>query len=134
VVCTIATGLFLGITNTVITTLVMGAAPVPRPVASAAYSFVRFFGGAVGAYVSGQIAEHSFRGTFALGACVVLVALVILTTFRRFVGTTPAPSHGSVEEAQVLETADADRSDRLRRVVTFGGSSVHTPGHSTRRL
>jgi MFS family permease len=108
VAVTILSGLFLGITNTVVTTLVMGAAPVPRPVASAAYSFVRFFGGAVGAYVSGKVAEHSFRGAFSVGAGVVLVALILLVTFRRFVGTTPAPAHGSVEEAQVLETADAD--------------------------
>jgi MFS family permease len=108
VVCTIATGLFLGITNTVITTLVMGAAPVPRPVASAAYSFVRFFGGAVGAYVSGKVAEHTFQGAFFLGAGIVLIALVLLAVFRRFVAAAPAPAHGSVDEAEVLETADID--------------------------
>jgi MFS family permease len=109
VVCTILTGLFLGITNTVITTLVMGAAPVPRPVASAAYSFVRFFGGAIGAYVAGKLAEHTFRGAFSLGAAIVVVALILLLTFRRYVGTAPVPAaHGSVEEAEVLETADAD--------------------------
>lgn len=108
VVCTILTGLFLGITNTVITTLVMGAAPVPRPVASAAYSFVRFFGGAVGAYVSGKVAEHTFQGAFWLGAGVVAFALVLLMVFRRFIAVAPAPAHGSVEEAEVLETADMD--------------------------
>jgi len=108
VVCTILTGLFLGITNTVVTTLVMGAAPVPRPVASAAYSFVRFFGGAVGAYVSGKVAEHSFQGAFFLGAGIVAIALVLLLALRRFVAVTPAPAHGSVEEAEVLETADVD--------------------------
>ena len=107
VVATIATGLFLGITNTVITTLVMGAAPVPRPVASAAYSFVRFFGGAVGAYFSGRIAEHTFQGAFFLGAGIVAVALVVLALFRRFIVVAPAPAHGSVDEAEVLETADA---------------------------
>ena len=108
VICTILSGLFLGITNTVVTTLVMGAAPVPRPVASAAYSFVRFFGGAVGAYVAGRVAEHTFKGAFSLGAGIVIVALIVLVTFRRFVGTTPAPAHASVEEAEVLEMADAD--------------------------
>ncbi|MFT4286241.1 MFS transporter [Nocardioides sp.] len=108
VACVVLSGLFLGITNTVITTLVMGAAPVPRPVASAAYSFVRFFGGAVGAYVAGKVAEHTFQGAFWLGAGIVAVALVVLATFRRFVGTAPVPGHGSVEEAEVLEVADAD--------------------------
>ncbi len=43
----VVAGAFLGINNTVITEAVMGAAPVERPVASAAYSFVRFSGGAV---------------------------------------------------------------------------------------
>lgn len=108
VVCTVLTGLFLGITNTVITTLVMGAAPVPRPVASAAYSFVRFFGGAVGAYVAGKVAEHTFRGAFSLGAGIVLVALVLLVALRRFIGPASIPEDGSVEKAEILETADAD--------------------------
>lgn len=108
VVVTVLSGLFLGITNTVMTTLVMGAAPVPRPVASAAYSFVRFFGGAVGAYVSGKVAEHSFQGTFFLGAGIVVVALVVLAVFRRHVAVAPVPAHGSVDEAEVLEFADAD--------------------------
>ena len=45
----VVAGAFLGVNNTVITEAVMGAAPVERPVASAAYSFVRFSGGAVGA-------------------------------------------------------------------------------------
>ncbi len=108
VVCVILTGLFLGITNTVITTLVMGAAPVPRPVASAAYSFVRFFGGAIGAYVAGKAAEHTFQGAFWMGAAVVAVAMGILTAFRRLIPSAPVPAHGSVEEAEILEVADAD--------------------------
>ena len=108
VACVVVAGFFLGINNTVLTTLVMGAAPVPRPVASAAYSFVRFFGGAVGAYVSGKVAEHTFHGAFWLGAGIVLVALLVLAVFRRFVVATPAPAHGSVEEAEILETADVD--------------------------
>jgi MFS family permease len=108
VACLVASGLFLGIMNTTVTTLVMGAAPVPRPVASAGYSFVRFFGGAVGAYVAGKVAEHTFQGAFVLGAGVTVVALIVLTLFRRFVGGAPVPAHGTVEEAEVLEMADAD--------------------------
>jgi hypothetical protein len=62
----------------------------------------------VGAYVSGKVAEHTFRGTFSLGAGIVVVALILLVAFRRHVGNAPAPAHGSVEEAEILETADAD--------------------------
>ncbi len=55
VVGIIAAGAFLGINNTLITEAVMGAAPVERPVASAAYSFVRFSGGAVAPYAAGKL-------------------------------------------------------------------------------
>ena len=42
----IVAGAFLGVINTLMTQTVMESAPVERPVASAAYSFVRFCGGA----------------------------------------------------------------------------------------
>jgi MFS transporter, ACDE family, multidrug resistance protein len=106
VVCVVLAGLCLGINNTVITTLVMGAAPVPRPVASAAYSFVRFFGGAVGAYVAGKLAEHSFHTPFYLGAGVTLLAVVVLLSFRRLIPVASAPAHETVEEAEDLVYAD----------------------------
>src|SRR4051812_30799225 len=44
----VLSGAFIGTNNTLITEAVMGVAPVERPVASAAYSFVRFCGGAIG--------------------------------------------------------------------------------------
>ena len=47
IVCVIVSGAFLGITNTLMTQVVMESAPVPRPIASSAYSFVRFCGGAI---------------------------------------------------------------------------------------
>jgi hypothetical protein len=34
--------------------------------------------------------------------------VVLLVAFRRFAGTAAAPAHGSIEEAEVLETADID--------------------------
>ncbi len=41
----IASGIVVGLNNTLVTTAVMSIAPVPRPVASATYGFVRFIGG-----------------------------------------------------------------------------------------
>ncbi|MFT4264398.1 MAG: MFS transporter [Nocardioides sp.] len=108
VVCVILAGAFLGINNTVITTLVMGSAPVPRPVASAAYSFVRFAGGSVGPYLAGKLLEHNLHAPFWMGAGATALAVVVLLAFRRFVPATSAPAHGSEDEALVLETADAD--------------------------
>ena len=53
----------------------MGAAPVERPVASAAYCFVRFFGGAVAPYAAGKLGEDvSIHAPFWMGAGAVLVA------------------------------------------------------------
>ena len=80
----IVAGLFLGINNTLITEAVMGAAPVERPVASAAYSFVRFSGGAVAPYVAGRLGEDvSIHAPFWMGAGAVLVAVLVLTLGRR---------------------------------------------------
>jgi ACDE family multidrug resistance protein len=42
---TVASGIFIGLNNTLVTTAVMSIAPVPRPVAAATYGFVRFIGG-----------------------------------------------------------------------------------------
>ncbi len=47
-------GAFLGINNTLITETVMKVAPVERGVASAAYSFVRFSGGAAAPWLAGS--------------------------------------------------------------------------------
>ena len=55
VVGIVAAGAFLGVNNTLITEAVMGVAPVERPVASAAYSFVRFSGGAVAPWAAGRL-------------------------------------------------------------------------------
>ncbi len=71
----VASGAFIGINNTLITEAVMGAAPVVRPVASAAYTFVRFTGGPVGPYVALKLGEKvSPHAPFWFGAAAVLVA------------------------------------------------------------
>src|SRR6516225_6438591 len=49
----IISGIFIGVNNTITTQAVMTIAPVERPVASAAYSFVRFIGGGLAPYAAG---------------------------------------------------------------------------------
>ena len=49
----IVSGAFIGINNTVTTQAVMTVAPVERPVASAAYGFIRFIGAGLAPYVAG---------------------------------------------------------------------------------
>ena len=69
IVCVVVSGAFLGITNTLMTQVVMESAPVPRPIASSAYSFVRFCGGAIAPFVAGKLGEHvSVQAPFYLGA------------------------------------------------------------------
>ena len=61
IVVIVLSGALLGIVNTVLTEAVMAAAVVERPIASAAYSFVRFTGGAVAPFLAGKLAEHVRR-------------------------------------------------------------------------
>jgi MFS family permease len=75
----IAAGLFLGIVNTLLTETVMAVAPVERPTASAAYSFVRFSGGAVAPWLAGRLGEWaSPHVPFYVGSAAVVVAIAVL--------------------------------------------------------
>jgi MFS family permease len=73
-------GAFIGINNTLITETVMKIAPVERSVASAAYSFVRFGGGAIAPWLAGTLGERSIRLPFFVGAGAVGLALLVLLT------------------------------------------------------
>jgi MFS transporter, ACDE family, multidrug resistance protein len=106
----VVAGAFLGVNNTLITEAVMGAAPVERPVASAAYSFVRFSGGAVAPWVAGKLGENvSVHAPFWMGAGVVLVAVLVLTVGRRHLrGEHAAPASHTVDEAELVSVGDLD--------------------------
>jgi ACDE family multidrug resistance protein len=83
IVCVVASGAFLGITNTLMTQVVMESAPVPRPIASSAYSFVRFCGGAIAPFVAGKLAEHfSVQAPFYLGAAMTAIGVGVLWFYR----------------------------------------------------
>jgi ACDE family multidrug resistance protein len=103
IVGVVAAGAFLGVNNTVITETVMGAAPVERPVASAAYSFVRFSGGAVAPWAASRLGEqfNAHVPFWAGGACVALGVLVLYAG-RRFLPEHPEASApaGSAEQAE----------------------------------
>jgi len=83
VVCVVVAGTFLGVVNTLMTQVVMESAPVQRPVASAAYSFVRFCGGAIAPFVAGKLAEHvSVAAPFYLGAGMTAIGVGLLWVYR----------------------------------------------------
>ena len=106
----VVAGAFIGITNTLVTEGVMGAAPVERPVASAAYSFVRFTGGALGPFVALKLAEHvGLHAPFWFGAVAVAIGVVIVAlgtpTIRRALHDA-MPAHGSEAEAEAELVGD----------------------------
>jgi MFS family permease len=83
IVFVIASGAFLGITNTLMTQVVMESSPVPRPIASSAYSFLRFCGGAVAPFVAGKLGEHvSAQAPFYLGAGMTAIGIGVLWSYR----------------------------------------------------
>lgn len=100
-------GLFLGINNTLVTETVMKAAPVERGVASAAYSFVRFGGGAVAPWLAGYLGETlNDHVPFWVGAAAVMLGVLVLAASRRHLRhvdeshTLPAPlAESGPEEA-----------------------------------
>jgi MFS transporter, ACDE family, multidrug resistance protein len=110
VVCVVVAGAFLGVNNTLVTQAVMLASPVERSTASAAYSFVRFVGGAIAPWLAGKLGETiSPHVPFWVGAAATVMAVLVLSTGRRVLAhiDAGAPAPGSVSEATVVTTADA---------------------------
>jgi ACDE family multidrug resistance protein len=86
IVCVIITGAFIGLNNTLVTATVMSVAPVPRPIASAAYSFVRFLGAGVAPFVASTLAARAGDHLpFFIGAVTVLVGVGVLATVHKLI-------------------------------------------------
>ena len=111
----IVSGAFIGINNTLTTQAVMLVAPVERPVASAAYGFVRFLGGGLAPFAAGKLAEHyTLHVPFAVGAVAVLAAVLVLSTGHRMLAAADAGlDAGHPEDDVAGEVADE-----------FGGASA----------
>jgi ACDE family multidrug resistance protein len=81
IIAVIVSGAFVGLNNTLTTQSVMLVAPVERPIASAAYGFVRFIGGGLAPYCAARLAAaFNVHVPFYLGAGTVLLAIGILST------------------------------------------------------
>jgi MFS family permease len=99
--CVVVAGLFIGVNNTLITETVMKAAPVERGVASAAYSFLRFGGGAVAPWLAGVLGEtFNAHLPFWVGAAAVLLGAGVL------VATRPSLTHIDDAEDELDEQTD----------------------------
>jgi ACDE family multidrug resistance protein len=85
IICIILSGGLLGVNNTLITTAVMEVSPVERSVASSAYSFVRFSGGAVAPWLAGKLGEwFNPHVPFYFGGFMVLLALLTFYSGRKY--------------------------------------------------
>ncbi len=83
IVAVIVGGAFLGVNNTLITTAVMQSAPVARSPASAAYSFVRFTGGAIAPVLAGALGSAFTPAVpFYVGSGAVFVSIAVLFSGR----------------------------------------------------
>ena len=110
----IVSGVFIGINNTVTTQAVMTVSPVERPVASAAYSFVRFIGGGLAPTppAAGRRAQHS---------------RAVLHRLRRDRAGHHHPVHGPPPARRRRAGAGRAGGSR-RRQHRHGGPGQHRPG------
>ena len=126
IVGVIVAGTFLGVINTLMTQLVMESAPVERPVASAAYSFVRFCGGAIAPFVAGKLAEHvSVASPFYVGTVMTAISVVVLWMYRdAFVSTRTVPAPAQAAPDAVPATTAPVTTVAAPLVVAVGGPTA----------
>jgi MFS family permease len=110
VVLVIVGGLFLGILNTVLTECSMEATDLPRPVASSAYSGVRFVGGAVAPPLASFLASHfhSSAAPFWYGVIVLVIATLIVIAGRSKLGRADGHVENQVEVGEAIGVGDAE--------------------------
>lgn len=105
--CVVASGVVVGINNTLTTQAVMLVAPVERPVASSAYGFVRFLGGGLAPYVAGKLADHwNLHVPFVVGAVAVVLGIAVLATGSRMLAAADAQLGSDGTEDVEGEVAD----------------------------
>jgi MFS transporter, ACDE family, multidrug resistance protein len=123
----IASGIFIGVNNTITTQAVMTVAPVERPVASAAYSFVRFIGGGLAPYAAGRLViSLNIHVPFFIASGAVLAGIIILSTVHRMLADAER-----VQAEQVTAVPAATPAARILPVagdVMLAAASADSPG------
>jgi MFS family permease len=117
IVCVIASGIVVGINNTLTTQAVMLVSPVERPVASSAYGFVRFIGGGLAPFVAGKLAEaFNLHVPFLVGAAAVAAGIGVLATGHRMLRSADAGMAGGPHGAPSDDDIAGEVADE------FGGA------------
>ncbi|WP_370616800.1 MFS transporter [Mumia qirimensis] len=95
----VATGVVIGINNTVTTQAVMTISPVERPIASAAYGFVRFIGGGLAPFFAGKLVERfDMHMPFYVAAVALVLGIGILATAHRALNAAEAAQAEDLEQ------------------------------------
>lgn len=109
----VVVGAFLGVNSTLITETMMKIPDADRGTASAAYSLVRFTGGAVAPWLAGVLGDYAVQLPFWVGAIAVAGAIGVLASARSLLGVIDdQPGHGaeplnSLTEAQAVSLGDS---------------------------
>ncbi|MCE7009131.1 MFS transporter [Kibdelosporangium philippinense] len=134
VVLVIVAGVFIGINNTVTTQAVMSVSPVERPIASAAYGFVRFIGGGLAPFVAGKLVEATnVHVPFYIGAGALVLGIGILSLARKELAEAEKAQEvpvAAVEEnvivAAINDSPTADAVvDAAVKLATLHNRTVH---------
>jgi MFS family permease len=105
VVAVIVAGAMIGVNNTLTTQAVMLVSPVERPVASAAYGFIRFIGGGLAPFAAGLLAEHlDVHVPFWIASGAVLVAILVLASGHKLL----ARADEQLAEGEAAHVGEAD--------------------------
>ena len=104
----IASGIFIGVNNTVTTQAVMTVSPVERPVASASYSFVRFIGGGLAPYAAGRLViAAGIHVPFFIAAGAIVAGIAILATAHSLLGQAERVQEQQLEQAATVQQPPA---------------------------
>ncbi|MDT7614412.1 MAG: transporter, family, multidrug resistance protein [Pseudonocardiales bacterium] len=105
VVAVIVAGAMIGVNNTLTTQAVMLVSPVERPVASAAYGFIRFIGGGLAPFAAGLLAEHlDVHVPFWIASGAVLAAILVLASGHKLL----ARADEQLAEGEAAHAGEAD--------------------------
>lgn len=123
IVAVIVSGAFVGLNNTLTTQAVMLVSPVERPVASAAYGFVRFIGGGLAPYVASKLAAAvNVHLPFYVGAATVAAAIAVLASGHRFLEAAEIGADSGEEHQSVIEAGHAEVRHLAPIVVATDGT------------
>jgi MFS transporter, ACDE family, multidrug resistance protein len=93
----------------------MTVSPVEKPVASAAYSFVRFIGGGLAPYAAGRmVVDINIHFPFYLAAGAVVLGMIILASAHRLLSDAERVQAEQVTATAQAESAAAEASPASR--------------------